>query len=111
MVEKQEIPVMEVRVLDPFKKSKFIVRRANNFPTVSSLDKFRENIIRFFPDLESVAVPNFQFGYIAERNKFLIGSTEELGKGFDNAVSGFAFWIDPYAENNVVTGKRKFIND
>lgn len=111
MAEKQEIPVIEVRVLDPCKKSKFIARRASNFPIVTSLDEFRVNIIRFFPDLGSVSMPNFQFGYVAERNKkFSIRSTEELEKGFDNAVGGYPFWIDPYAEDvNKAVGKRKFI--
>ena len=105
-MEKQKIPVIEIRVLDPNKKSKFIARRASNFPIVSSLEKFRENIIHFFTDLESVAVPNFQLGYVAERNKkYSIRNTQELEKGYDNAVGGYPFWIDPYAQDNAVKCK------
>ena len=85
----KSIRVMEIRVLDPNKKSKFIVRRTSNLPIVSTLDKFRENILCFSPDLESVAVSNFQVGYVAEQNKkFSVRSAEELEKGYGNGVCG-----------------------
>jgi hypothetical protein len=107
----QEIPVIEVRVLDCNKKSKYVTRKSSNFPIVTTLDQFRENILRLFPDLKPLCLTNFQFGYVAERNKkYVVKNADELEKGFDNAVSGYPFWIDPFCEDSqdtIAVGKRK----
>ncbi|CAB4024419.1 Hypothetical predicted protein, partial [Paramuricea clavata] len=40
------------------------------------------------------------FGYVAERNKkYVVKTVDELEKGFDNAVSGYPFWIDPFCKD------------
>ncbi len=108
----ETISQAEVRVLDEKKKSKFVKRRAQNFPVVDTVGDFRKTILKAFPDLESQSLPNFQFGYVGERNKkYSISTVLELKQGYDNAMEGNPFWIDIFkSTNHQVNLTRGYIN-
>ena len=108
----ETISQAEVRVLDEKKKSKFVKRRAQNFPVVDTVEDFRKAILKAFPDLESQSLPNFQFGYVGERNKkYAISTVLELKQGYDNAIEGNPFWIDIFeSTNHQVNLTRGYIN-
>ena len=49
---KQNIPVLEVRVLDAIRKSSFRVRRLTNFPLVDTLNDLWKELATVLPDLK-----------------------------------------------------------
>lgn len=117
MANQKEITIFEVNVIDARKKSSFNIRRLKDFPVASTIEIFRENIVKYLPDLAAVVVPNFRVGYVLERNKkFDINNKEELKEAFDQAINGYPFWIDPHESAEVIShargskgAKRKFI--
>ena len=48
------LPVLDVRVLDETKKSKFRVRRLTNFPLAETLDEMKSALHIFMPNIEHV---------------------------------------------------------
>lgn len=91
----ETIPQAEIRVLDEKEKSKFVKRRAQNFPVVDTVEDFMKAILKAFPDLQSESLPSFQFGYVGDKNKkYSISTVLELKQGYDNAMNGNPFWID-----------------
>ncbi len=52
--EQDMLPVLDVRVLDATKKSKFRVRRLINFPLAETMDEMKSALKIFMPDIEHV---------------------------------------------------------
>jgi hypothetical protein len=89
--EQDMLPVLDVRVLDATKKSKFRVRRLINFPLAETMDEMKSALKIFMPDIEHVE--NCDIGYVLERNKKytietngeLQDACQEFKKGFPNS--------------------------
>ena len=91
---KQNIPVLEVRVLDAIRKSSFRVRRLTNFPLVDTLNDLRKEWAIVLPDLPNV--DKCQIGYVLDRNKkFAIDMDIDVKNAYDYFISGYQIWLDP----------------
>ena len=91
---KQNIPVLEVRVLDAIRKSSFRVRRVTNFPLVDTLNDLWKEWATVLPDLANV--DKCQIGYVLDRNKkFAIDTDIDVKNAYDYFISGYQMWLDP----------------
>ena len=74
------LPVLEVRVLDATKKTRFRVRRLTNFPVAETMDDMKSALQIFMPDI----------GYILDRNKkYTIETNGELQDACQEFKKGY----------------------
>ena len=103
--EQDMLPVLDVRVLDDTKKSKFRVRRLTNFPLAETLDEMKSALQIFMRDIEHVE--NWEIGYILERNKkYAIETNGELQDAWQELKKGFPMWLDPSPVKPAASKKR-----
>ena len=92
IVEQDMLPVLDVRVLDATKKSKFRVRRLINFPL-----EMKSALKIFMPDIEHVE--NCDIGYVLERNKkYTIETNGELQDACQEFKKGFPMWLETHRQ-------------
>ncbi len=92
--EQDMLPVLDVRVLDATKKSKFRVRRLINFPLAETMDEMKSALKIFMPDIKHVE--NCDIGYVLGRNKkYTIETNGELQDVCQEFKKGFPMWLDP----------------
>ena len=88
------LPIVDIRVLDPVRKSSFRVRQLTKFPIVKTMAQMRKQLAHHLPDVQNV--DTCQIGYVLDRNKkYSIGSDDELQKAFGHFRAGYQMWLDP----------------
>ena len=105
----EALPVLDVRVLDATKKSKFRVRRLTQFPITETVHEMKSTLQAFMPDIEHVE--NWDIGYILERNKkYTIETNNELQDAYQEFQKGFPMWLDPSPVKLAASKKRGSTN-
>ena len=99
------LPVLEVRVLDATKKTRFRVRRLTNFPIAETMDDMISALQIFMPDITHAE--NWQIRYILDRNKkYTIETNGELQNACQEFKKGYQMWLDPSPLKPVVSKRQ-----
>ena len=105
MAAPEFLPILDIRVLDPVRKSSFRVRKLTKFPVLKTICEMRKELTERLPDIKHV--DTCQIGYVLERNKkYSIGSDDELQKAFDHFRAGYQMWLDPTSLKQIVNPQK-----
>ena len=93
-ISRDSLPVLEVRVINPKRKTSYRVRRLNNFPVVETLVELEDQLQILLPDIKNLE--NCQVGYVLERNKkYSIMNDYDLKSAYNHFRAGYQMWLDP----------------